>query len=294
MSDVKMSFWDHLDELRKVLFRIIGVLLVLTIAAFFFKEPLFNTIFGPLNSDFILYRGFDKLLGLIGLKGVDNFDIKVMNIEMSAQFFTHLKVSFFVALIIGVPYFFYELWTFIRPALYPKEKKAIRGTFGFAGILFYMGLACGYFLVLPLTVKFLGTYQVSPDIPNEISLTSYIGMFLGLILVMGIVFEMPILAALLSRIGLVSKELLKKYRRHAVVILVILAAIITPSGDAFTMMIVAIPLYLLYEFSIMVCRSEKEQDKESEDDDEDDYEEMDEDDSDVDDHVLIEAGEAGK
>ena len=158
-----------------------------------------------------------------------------------------------------------------------------------------MSLACGYFLVLPLTVKFLGTYQVSPDIPNEISLTSYIGMFLGLILVMGIVFEMPILAALLSRIGLISKELLKKYRRHAIVILVILAAIITPSGDAFTMMIVAIPLYLLYEFSIMVCRSEKDQNKESDDDDDyEDYEEMDEDESDVDDHNLVEAGEAGK
>ena len=294
MSDVKMSFWDHLDELRKVLFRIVGVLLVLTIAAFFFKEPLFNVIFGPLNSDFILYRGFDKLLALVGLKGVDNFDIKVMNIEMSAQFFTHLKVSFFVALIVGMPFFFYQLWTFIRPALYPKEKKAVRGTFGFAGILFYMGLACGYFLVLPLTVKFLGTYQVSPDIPNEISLTSYIGMFLGLILVMGIVFEMPILAALLSRIGLISKELLKKYRRHAIVILVILAAIITPSGDAFTMMIVAIPLYLLYEFSIMVCRSEKDQNKEKDDDDYEDYEEMDEDDSDVDDHAVVGAGEAGE
>ena len=270
------------------------MLLVLTVAAFFFKEPMFNVIFGPLNSDFILYKGFDKLLGLVGLKGVDSFDIKVMNIEMSAQFFTHLKVSFFVALIIGMPFFFYEMWTFIRPALYPKEKRAIRGTFGFAGILFYMGLACGYFLVLPLTVKFLGTYQVSPDIPNEISLTSYIGMFLGLILVMGIVFDMPILAALLSRVGIINKELLKKYRRHAIVILVILAAIITPSGDAFTMMIVAIPLYLLYEFSIMVCRSEKDQNKESDGDDEEDYEEMDEDESDVDDHILIEAGEAGE
>jgi sec-independent protein translocase protein TatC len=264
------------------------------VAAFFFKEPMFNIIFGPLNSDFILYQGFNKLLGLVGLKGVDNFDIKVMNIEMSAQFFTHLKVSFFVALIIGMPFFFYQLWTFIRPALYPKEKKAIRGTFGFAGMLFYLGLACGYFLVLPLTVKFLGTYQVSPDIPNEISLTSYIGMFLGLILVMGIVFEMPILAALLSRIGLISKETLKKYRRHAIVILVILAAIITPSGDAFTMMIVAIPLYCLYEVSIMVARSEKYQNKESDDDDEAEYEEMDEDESDVDDHSLTEAGEAGK
>lgn len=293
MSDVKMSFWDHLDELRKVLFRIIGVLLALTIVAFFFKEPLFNVIFGPLSSDFVLYKGFDALLGLIGLKGVDSFDIKVMNIEMSAQFFTHLKVSFFVAVIIGMPFFFYELWTFIRPALYPKEKQAVRGTFGFAGILFYMGLTCGYFLVLPLTVKFLGTYQVSPDIPNEIALTSYIGMFLGLILVMGVVFEMPILAALLSRIGLISKELLKKYRRHAIVILVILAAIITPSGDAFTMMIVAIPLYCLYEFSIMVCRSEKEQGKEDADD-WDEYEEMDEDESDVDDHARTEAEEAGE
>lgn len=291
MSDVKMTFWDHLDELRKVLFRVIGVLFLLIIVAFFFKEPIFNVIFAPLNSDFVLYKGFNKLLDLVHLNGVESFDIQVMNIEMAAQFFTHIKVTFFVALIIGMPFFFYELWSFIRPALYTKEKQAVKGTFGFAGILFYAGLACGYFMVLPLTVKFLGTYQVSPEIPNQISLNSYIGMFLSLIMVMGLVFEMPILAALLSRMGLISKELLKKYRRHAVVVLVILSAVITPSGDAFTMMIVAIPLYLLYEFSILVSKSEKDQNK-KEYGDEVEYEEIDEDDNDVDHYANNETAQS--
>ena len=248
-----MSFWDHLDELRQVLFHIGGALLVLTIASFCFKETIFNMIFAPLSSEFALYKGFDALLSIFGLPPIEPFDIAVINIDMAAQFFTHLRVSFYVALIVGMPYYFYELWTFVRPALYPNEIKAVKKSFGFAGILFYIGILVGYFMVLPMTVKFLGTYQVSEYVPNTISLTSYIGMFVSLILIMGIVFEMPVLAAILSRFSLINKELLKKYRRHAIVVLVILAAIITPSGDAFTMFFVAIPLYLLYEFSIIVC-----------------------------------------
>ncbi len=263
MGSSNMSFWEHLDELRKVIFRSVVVLVVLMIVAFFFKETIFgDIIFAPLTSDFCLYRWIDALLALMGSGSVGEFSIELINIEMAAQFFTHIRVSLYVALIVAMPFVFYQLWTFVRPALYDNEKRVVKRAFGFAGILFYVGIIVGYLLVFPLTVRFLGTYQVSADVPNQISLNSYIGMFVSLILIMGIVFEMPALAAVLSKFGLITKEFLKKYRKHAIVILLVLAALITPSGDAVTLFFVAIPLYLLYEVSILVCRSGKsEEDK---------------------------------
>lgn len=259
MADKEMTFWDHLEDLRKVLFSCALLLFVLMLIVFFLKEHVFNVIFAPVSSDFVLYRGFDKVLGLFGTS-VPEFNVQIINYKMTAQFFTHVRVSFYVALIVGMPFIFYELWTFVRPALYPKEVKAIRGSFGFAGILFYVGVLVGYFLVLPLTVRFLGTYQVSPDVPNTIDLSSYVGMFTSLIIIMGVVFEMPMLAALLSRIGIITKEWMKQYRRHAIVVLVIVAAVITPSGDPFTLTVVSVPLYMLYELSILVARSGKDSD----------------------------------
>lgn len=258
MGSSNMSFWEHLDELRKVLFRSVAVLSVVMVVAFFFKETIFgDIIFAPLTSDFCLYRWLDSLLTLMGLAPVGKFSIDLINIELAAQFFTHIRVSLYVALIVAMPFIFYQIWTFVRPALYENEKKVVRRAFGFAGILFYIGIAVGYLLVFPLTVRFLGTYQVSADVPNQISLNSYIGMFVSLILIMGIVFEMPALAAVLSRFGIITKEFLKKYRKHAIVILLVIAALITPSGDAVTLFFVAIPLYCLYEVSILVCRSGK-------------------------------------
>ncbi|MBQ7222498.1 MAG: twin-arginine translocase subunit TatC [Bacteroidales bacterium] len=255
MSDDKtMSFWDHLDELRTVLIRSFVVLVVLMIVAFCLKVPVFNAIFAPLSSDFILFRLFNSLLETLHLAQSAPFDIQIMNIDIAAQFFTHLRVSLYVALIVAMPYIIYQIWTFVRPALYENEKKAIRSAFGFAAILFYVGVLVGYFLVLPLTVRFLGTYQVSADVPNQIALNSYIGMFMSLVMIMGIIFEMPVLALVLSKIGVIDKALMKKYRKHAMIILLVLAAIITPSGDAVTLMFVAVPLYLLYEFSIVVCK----------------------------------------
>ena len=269
MQNKEMTFWEHLDEFRKVLFRSAMVIMVLMIVAFFGKEIIFDDIIlAPLSSDFILYTWFNKLLSLLGLSAMDSFNIEMINIEMAAQFFTHMRISFYIALVVSMPFIFYELWTFISPALYEKEKKVVRKSFGFAAILFYVGILAGYYLVLPLTVRFLGTYQVSLEVPNQISLKSYIGMFISLILVMGILFEMPALAAILSRFGLISKEMLKKYRKYAIVILLILAAIITPSGDAVTLFFVAVPLYLLYELSIIVCKSSKTDDDDDDDDDE--------------------------
>lgn len=265
------TFWEHIDDLRKVFFRSAIVLFVLMIAIFFLKGFIFDTLLlAPLSSDFILYRGLDKLLALMGLNPLADFEIKMINVEMAAQFFTHIRVSFYVALVVAMPVVFYELWTFIRPALYENEKRAIQKSFGFAALQFYLGVVVGYLLVFPLTIRFLGTYQVSELVPNQISLNSYISMLIGLVLVMGIVFEMPILAALLSRFGIINKQWLKKYRKHAVVILVTLAAVITPSGDPITLFFVSVPLYALYEVSIAVAKpADKETDEPEEEKGED-------------------------
>jgi sec-independent protein translocase protein TatC len=250
-----MTFWDHLDELRGVLFRSAIAVFLLAAIVFFNKRVVFDVIiFAPTSSDFILYKWFEALTSFSGLPAMDEFSLNLINIELSAQFFTHVSVSLTLAFILAVPYILYQFWSFISPGLYEKEKRSVRRAFAFASVLFFIGVLVGYFFVFPLTVRFLGTYQVSDWVVNQISLKSYISMFTWLILIMGIVFEMPALAAILSRLGIISKTLLRKYRKHAFTILIIVAAIITPSGDAFTLFVVGTPLYLLYEFSILICR----------------------------------------
>ncbi|MBQ0024863.1 MAG: twin-arginine translocase subunit TatC [Bacteroidales bacterium] len=259
------TFWEHIDDLRKVLFRSAGVLVVLMMVVFCFKSFLFDTLLlAPLSSDFILYRGFNAMLEFFGLSPLADFRINMINVEMTAQFFMHIRISFYIALVVAMPVVVYFLWTFIRPALYDNERRAVQKSFGFAALLFYVGVAVGYLLVFPLTIRFLGTYQVSESVPNQISLSSYFGMMISLVLIMGIVFEMPILAALLSRFGIISKQWLKKYRRHAVVVLVAVAAVITPSGDPVTLFFVSVPLYALYELSIAVARPADEDDEDDE------------------------------
>ena len=238
-----MSFWDHLDEFRGVLIRSLIVLAASFIVLFFFKGFLFDSIvLAPAGKDFWLFR----------LLGVD-FSIKLINIEITAQFFIHMKVTFIAALIICFPYLCYELWRFVAPALYRNEIKAIRGAFAFGAGLFYLGAAVGYFIVLPLVMYFFSGYQVSGSVENTFALGSYISIFTSMVMMMGILFEFPSVIAVLSKLGLVGKRHLRKYRRHAVVVIMVLAAVLTPTGDPFTMLVVALPLYLLYEFSILIC-----------------------------------------
>lgn len=250
-----MTFWDHLDELRGVLFRSAIVVFVLMAVVFVNKRIVFDEIiFAPVDSNFILYKWFGSLSSLFGISAPAPFSVTLINIELSAQFFTHMSVSMTLAFILAVPYILYQFWSFVSPGLYEKEKAAVKRAFAFASLLFFIGVLVGYFFVFPLTVRFLGTYQVSDWVVNQISLKSYISMFTWLILIMGVVFEMPALAAILSRMGIITKSMLKKYRKHAFTILIIVAAVITPSADAFTLFIVGAPLYLLYEFSILICR----------------------------------------
>ena len=163
-----------------------------------------------------------------------------------------MKVTFVCALILVFPCLIYEIWRFIAPALYENEKRAVKGAFAFASVLFYVGIAVGYFIIFPLMLNFFADYQVSPDVPNTFSLSSYISLFTSTVLVFGIVFEFPTVIAVLSRLGVISRDTLKRFRRHAVCAVVILAAVITPTGDPFSLFVVSVPLYLLYEFSILI------------------------------------------
>jgi sec-independent protein translocase protein TatC len=253
----EMSFWDHLEVLRRMLFRTALVVVSAMVVVFLNKSLVFDVIiFGPRTSEFILYRWMCQIGDWLSWSGFcpDAFSVSIININMAAQFFTHISTSFWLGLVISFPYIIWELWKFVAPALYDNEKHSVRYAFAFSSLLFFTGVLVGYVFIFPLTIRFLGTYQVSEIVANEISLNSYIGMFVTLILTMGLVFEMPVLAHVLSRLGIITRRFLRKYRRHAIIAVLVLSAVITPSADAFTMIMVAIPLYLLYEFSILVCK----------------------------------------
>lgn len=237
-----MTFWDHLDVLRGTLFRSALAIVCTGVILLCFKGFLFDdVVLAPTRPDFWLYRWMHL-----------PFSMALINTDISAQFFIHLKVSFICGFIISFPYVCYEIWMFVAPALYPSEKCSVRKAFGFASVLFYIGLAIGYYLILPITLNFFQGYTVSDEVLNTITIDSYISMFMSMVLLFGIVFEFPVLIAVLNRMGIVTRDSLRKYRRYAVVAILIVAAIITPA-DPFSMLIAAAPLYLLYELSVLVC-----------------------------------------
>ena len=241
-----MSFWDHLDELRGTLWRSILAACLLSVFFLATKEWLFQAVLWPSKPDFVLY----KWLGL-------DFSMSLINIDISAQFFVHLKASFAVGLIVAFPYVVWELWRFLAPALYEKEKKAVRAAFGMATGLFYLGVLVGYFIVLPVCLQFFMNYTVSDAVANTITIGSYMSMFFSMVLLIGVVFEFPTVVLALNRLGILDRSVLRKGRRYAVVVVLVLAALITPS-DPFSMFVLAIPLYFLYEFSILLCSKSAE------------------------------------
>ncbi|MCQ2605948.1 MAG: twin-arginine translocase subunit TatC [Bacteroidales bacterium] len=249
----ELSFWEHLDELRSCIVRIGVSIIVCSLLAFCFKDLLFSIVLAPKNADFVTYRLFE----LLGAE-VDSFSVNLINTELAQQFLIHVKISFFAGTLLMSPYILFVLFRFISPALYSTEKRVAVKAVGAGYIMFILGVALSYFLIFPLTFHFLGTYQVSAEVVNFISLSSYIGTLLLLCLLMGILFEIPILCWILARLGFIKADLMRKYRRHAIVAICIIAAIITPTADAFTLFVVALPIYLLYELSIcIVRRSEK-------------------------------------
>lgn len=244
-----LTFWDHLDELRLSFIRMIVAVLVCGTVAFCFKDFLFKIVLAPKNPEFLTYRFF-ALLGA----NVESFNIQLINTELAQQFIVHLKIALYAGALCISPYIIYTLFHFISPALYANEKKASIKAIGGGYVMFLLGVLLTYFLIFPLTFRFLGTYQVSEDVVNYISLSSYISTLLVLCLLMGIMFEIPIVCWLLARFGILKTDFMKHYRRHAIVAICILAAIITPTADAFTLGIVALPIYLLYEFSIGIVK----------------------------------------
>jgi sec-independent protein translocase protein TatC len=264
----EMSFWDHLEELRWTLFRSILALVVLAIGFFAFMRGaggIFDgIILGPTRGDFLIYRLFCSVASSFSFLSEfcdTDFRIEIINIKLATQFFTHMTTSFWLALVFAFPYLMFEVWRFIRPALYENEKKNVRWVFLFGTGMFFIGCAVGYFLVFPMTLRFLATYQISEAINEQVSLDSYMDNFLMLIFVMGIIFEMPLLSWLFSKLGLLHRGFFNRYRRHAVVVLLILAALITPSGDPFTLSLVFVPLYALYELSAFFVKpAPKEED----------------------------------
>ena len=254
ITEKEMSFWDHLDDLRGTLFRVSIGIFVAMILVFINKGLVFDTIiFAPKDSNFIIYR----LLCNLGERFcIEPFNIDLQNIVLSGQFFMHISTSFWLGLVLAFPWVVYQFWLFIRPALYEHERKHSTRAFLFGTGLFFTGVLVAYFVVFPLCIKFLGSYSLSEGnlVPNQITLTSYISTFTTLTFLMGLVFELPIVLRVLSMIGIINKSFLRKYRRHAIIIIMILAAFITPTPDPFTMFAVAIPILGLYEFSIWICK----------------------------------------
>ena len=252
------TFWSHLEALRRTLMRVVAVLVVAVAGCFVAMPWLFDhVILAPTTSRFPLYRWLAQL----GAGGGDwlpnfggDFSVEIINYNVASQFMTHISASCWLALLVIFPYLIYEVWSFVRPALFPNERRSVAAAFVCGTVLFFAGCIVGYGLVFPFTFRFLTEYQLSTTIENRISLDSYMGNFLMMIFVMGLVFELPLLTWLLTRLGVVSRSLLCRYRRHAIVALLVLSAVITPSGDPFTLMVVFLPIYLLYELGVRFAR----------------------------------------
>lgn len=251
-----MSFLQHLEALRWHLVRAAAVIVVLALAWFFMKELLFDGILlAPKDPNFITYRGLCKLSDQLGLGDelcVKAIPFSLIATDISSQFTTHMWLAFLAGIITGFPYLVWELWRFIKPALHAKERKYAQGIVFYISFLFLTGIAFGYYIITPMTVNFLGTYQVSAQVQNMITLDSFISTVSTMTLITGIVFELPVVVYFMTKIGLLTARFMREYRRHAVVIILIIAAIITPTSDVTTLVMVALPLYFLYEISIFV------------------------------------------
>lgn len=259
-SDKEMSFLEHLEMLRQHLIRSALVIVVTGVLLFICKDFVFDQIIlAPSRASFPTNRLLCFLANRLDVAGlcINQTSLHIQNITMAGQFTTHVAVSFVLGTVVAFPYVFWEFWRFVRPALYPSERQHARGAVWSASLLFSLGILFAYYLILPLSIDFLGNYRVSDQVENIVSLNSYISTFNSILLSGGVVFELPVLMFFLAKIGFVTVNLLKKYRRHSIVLIFVFAAIITPP-DVVSQIMVAIPLLVLYEISIgLVRRVEK-------------------------------------
>lgn len=255
-KEKEMSFLDHLEELRWHLIRATIAVVVLAVAAFILKDFVFNVlIFGPKHPDFPTYRMFCNISRSMGMDTFcfQEMPFRIQSRTMAGQFSAHMWTSIYAGIIVAFPYILYEFWKFISPGLKPKERQTSRGFIVIASVLFFLGVLFGYYLITPLSINFLGKYQVSKEVFNDFDLDSYIALVRTSVLACGIVFELPILIYILTKIGLVTPEILRKYRKFALIIVLVLSAVITPP-DVVSQIIVAIPILILYEVSIYISK----------------------------------------
>jgi sec-independent protein translocase protein TatC len=251
----EMSFLDHLEELRWHLIRSTFAVLIFGTVAFIMKDFIFETvIFGPKKADFPTYQFFCKMSKVLGFSEAfcSNEPLfRLQSREMAGQFSAHIWTSIWAGFIVGFPYLLYEMWKFISPGLYDKERNNARGFIFVASLLFFMGVLFGYYIVAPLSINFLGSYTISEEVFNDIDIASYIATVRASVIACGLIFELPIIIFFLTKIGLVTPEILKKYRKIALVVVLILSAVITPP-DVASQVVVAIPILILYQVSIYI------------------------------------------
>lgn len=251
-SGKTMTFWEHLDVFRGFLVKMALITLIFSVVAFFFKDAVFSVILAPKHDDFFIYSFLSRISSLFADTSDQGFEVGLINTGLAEQFKIHIKVSLFVGFLLSSPYCIFALFRFISPALYAHEKKYTRIAVVWGYLLFMAGVLLCYFLIFPLTFRFLGTYQVSDEVTNMITLQSYMDTLLVMSFLMGVLFELPMLCWLLGTLGFLSIGFMRRYRKHAFVLILVVAAIITPTSDVFTLCLVALPICLLYEVSIWV------------------------------------------
>ena len=255
-DEKEMSFLDHLEELRWHIIRSLIAIVVIAIGAFAMKDFVIGTvILGPSRTDFWTYQKLCELADLIGTPAlcIDTLTFELVSRKLSSPFMTHVSVSFVVGLVLGFPYLFWEIWRFIKPGLRPQERKASRGATFSVSVLFMMGVLFGYYLIAPISVRFFSTYQVDPSLQNLFDLSSYINTVTLIVFGCGILFQLPVIVYFLTKAGIVSSALMKAYRKHSIIVILILGAIVTPP-DPFSQILIALPLMMLYQFSIVIAK----------------------------------------
>lgn len=259
----EMSFLEHLEELRWHIIRSLAAIFVFAIIAFLAKDIVFGKIIlGPSRADFWTYQMFCKIGHLTGTDAfcIDSLPFIIQNRKMTAQFTLHLTSSFVIGLIMAFPYAFWEIWRFVKPGLYPKEKRVSRGAVFFVSLLFISGVLFGYFIITPISINFLSHYQLDPSISNEIDLSSYISTLMMLVLASGLMFQLPVVVYFLTKAGIITPEILISYRKHAIIVILVLSALLTPP-DVVSQILMAFPLLFLYQVSIFISKRIVKQEK---------------------------------
>lgn len=249
-----LTFGGHLEVLRQMLFRILGVTGLIAIVVFCFKDTTWQVLMAPSEWDFCTYRWIESAMHKIGIDfHFEKFNVQMIATDLSSQFMMHITTAVYLGLLGASPYILYEMFRFISPALYENERKYSVQVAGIIYVLFLLGVLMSYFVLFPISFRFLGTYSVSAKVVSNITLDSYVSTFVSLTLVMGVVFQLPVIAFFLGKLGVVTSEMLARYRKHSFIVIMLVAAIITPP-DLMTLILVTIPLYLLYEVSIRIVK----------------------------------------